>query len=108
MGFVEYNRNRVDKQNDALLQVGTEARIQQSCIVLVTGFSEGDDLRDQANVAKIKQIATEQGKVVNRVFLQCAAQRYQIHRGEKRKAAFSPLCEFLCSVDRSFRVSNAF
>lgn len=31
--------------------------------MLLTGFSEGDDLRDQANVAKIKQIATEQGKV---------------------------------------------
>lgn len=35
--------------------------------MLLTGFSEGDDLRDQANVAKIKQIVSEQGKVETKV-----------------------------------------
>ena len=31
--------------------------------MLVTGFSEGDDLRDAQNILELKRIATEQGKV---------------------------------------------
>lgn len=68
--------------------------------MLVTGFSEGDDLRDQANVAKIKQIVSEQGKVEISSIFQCVDQGHEIHRGEERKEAISTLCEFLRGVDR--------
>ena len=54
--------------------------------MLLTGFSEGDDLRDQANVAKIKQIVSEQGKVEIKVIcnVQIKDMKYTEVKNEKR------------------------
>ena len=32
-------------------------------MVLLTGFSEGDDVRNPSNITELKRLATEQGKV---------------------------------------------
>ncbi|KAK8798552.1 hypothetical protein WA588_003632, partial [Blastocystis sp. NMH] len=53
VGYVDYRRKKAGSDND----------IQNSCIVLVTGFSDGVDVRDSSTIQEIKRISVEHGKL---------------------------------------------
>ena len=68
--------------------------------MLVTGFSEGDDLRDAQNILELKRIATEQGKVGSGDEL-CSDQGYEIRGNQQGEESVLSIRKFVYSVYRS-------
>ena len=94
VGFVDYAKPRKNRENEAILN---------SCIVLVTGFSEGDDLRDAQNILELKRIATEQGKVGS-VDAVCSDQGHEVRGNQQGKESVLSIRKLVYSVYRCYRV----
>ena len=74
--------------------------ITQSCIVLVTGFSEGDDLRDAQNILELKRIATEQGKVGSGDEV-CSDQGHEIRGNQQGEESVLSIRKLVYGIYRS-------
>ncbi|OAO16658.1 hypothetical protein AV274_1622 [Blastocystis sp. ATCC 50177/Nand II] len=58
VGYVDYGKKR-----------------EESCVVLLTGFSEGDDVRNPSNITELKRLATEQGKLKDMKYIEIGKEK---------------------------------